>query len=181
MKKIFMYFIVVTFLFFTPVIAAADYVQTLDVYQYSVGGSVGWSHTYDFSQTPPFSAYLIIVADDVDGPNPAVNGDDGENDEVWFNGHFLGYLNQMTNYTNWAYSPGAGNAGHPDAITTTVFNLNPTWLAANMPSSVKIEDAWGVEIETSTLRVSNVPEPTTMLLLGLGLIGLAGVRRKIKK
>jgi hypothetical protein len=36
-------------------------------------------------------------------------------------------------------------------------------------------------IAETTSSSSPVPEPTTMLLLGLGLIGVAGVRRKIQK
>ena len=157
-------------------IASATFIQTVDIYQYSVGGSINWNHTYDFSEPDPIDwATLTIVADDIDGPG---NGMDGEQDAVYINGDFLGYLNTMPGYTNWGYTPGPGGD-----LTSTTFSLDVAMLDFTMPISISIESSWGSEIETSTLTVQGaetapVPEPSTILLMGAGLLGLVGFNRK---
>jgi len=155
--------------------ASAAYVEILDLYIYSKD-NVNWSHTYDHSADPATSATLTVVADDVDGPS---SGSDGEQDEVWVtvgtDQYYLGLLNDMGYYTNWQYHPGPGNPAYPDAITTTVFDLDTSWLNG-LPVEVKVEPSWGIEIETSTLTV--IPEPGTVLLFGFGGLVLLRKRRK---
>jgi hypothetical protein len=162
--------------------AFAVYTDTANVYQYSIGGTIAWTHSYDFSETAPLTATLTIVADDVDGPG---NGMDGEQDRVRFWGtdsawHDLGLLNDMGFYSNFSYYSGPGNPNQP--LTTTVFSLNPSWINWSMPVQVIVEASWGVEIETSTLEItgSRVPEGgSSLLMFGCALVGVAGFRKTL--
>jgi hypothetical protein len=80
---------------------------------------------------------------------------------------------ETSTYTNIHYPSWYTHTG-PHAYAMTFDPVYGTWGRASFHTEVPGAGGY--------LRgVIEIPEPTTMLLLGLGLVGLAGVRRKFKK
>jgi len=145
-----------------------------------------YSQSYDFGAGPGGTAHRGLAASRVFG-TPTAN-------EFWQHANLTG-SDASSGLTELARGTTLGNTGWADYATYEFdFIYTPTNLKVFVGGTLELDIAGSFNngrlgfynfsqggVTYSSFTVDPVPEPTTMLLLGTGLLGLAGARRKMKK
>ncbi len=120
------------------------------------------------------------------GVNEIAYNDDGglridPNTGMGWDSYILIYLSgnytiALTQYDNFAVGPGLGNGFTEDGITN--FTAGYPQCVQGMFCDVSNTPIWTNRTSLYDFSIMPIPEPSSMLLLGSGIIGLAGILRR---
>lgn len=185
--------------------SAYDNTTNMDWYVWKVGsgynppayaatnsnGIISWTYTFPYQITTALSGSMTVRAWDIDpGDVMSVYFDFGGGNVV-----YAGLLTGSNggNITTWEDAVANGTTASLEGWSTPTFNLDALALAALSGTTgfnllLKVENtstSWAAVIDYADFTLTYepgapnpTPEPTTLLLLGLGVLGLAGLRKR---